>query len=114
MGGAARFLCLCFGPRFGPPISRAGMGTESGADLYSAPILDGGVAASAPSHPAGKSGPGLACATLRTLLLLLYGAGLRISEALQLKETDVDLEERLLSVHKSKFFKSPWCRSGQS
>ena len=43
---------------------------------------------------------------MRTLILLLYGAGLRISEALQLKETDVDLEERLLSVHKSKFFKS--------
>jgi site-specific recombinase XerD len=40
------------------------------------------------------------------LLLLLYGAGLRISEALQLKETDVDLEERLLSVRQSKFFKS--------
>jgi len=40
------------------------------------------------------------------LLLLLYGAGLRISEALQLTEFDVDLEERLLSVRKSKFFKS--------
>lgn len=33
---------------------------------------------------------GLSASTLRTLLLLLYGAGLRISEALQLKETDVE------------------------
>ena len=56
--------------------------------------------------PPERAGQGLPAPTLRTLLLLLYGAGLRISEALQLKETDVDLEERLLSVHKSKFFKS--------
>ena len=49
---------------------------------------------------------GLSAPTFRTLLLLLYGAGLRISEALQLTESDVDLKERLLSVRKSKFFKS--------
>lgn len=49
---------------------------------------------------------GLSAPTFRTLLLLLYGAGLRISEALQLKEADVDLKEGLLSVRRSKFFKS--------
>jgi integrase/recombinase XerD len=42
----------------------------------------------------------------RTLLLLLYGAGLRLSEALQLEETDVDLKEQLLCVRRSKFFKT--------
>jgi len=56
-----------------------------------------------PSEGAGK---GLTAPTFRTLLLLLYGAGLRISEALQLKKADVDWVEGLLWVHRSKFFKS--------
>ena len=49
---------------------------------------------------------GLEPATMRTVLLLLYGAGLRISEALALNRQDVDLEHSLLTVHASKFFKS--------
>lgn len=53
------------------------------------------------SAPKGVSAP-----TLRTVLLLLYGAGLRISEALQLKESDVDGKGRLLYVRRSKFFKT--------
>jgi integrase/recombinase XerD len=44
--------------------------------------------------------------TVRTLLLLLYGAGLRISEALGLTVTDVDLGESLLTVRESKFYKT--------
>jgi len=44
--------------------------------------------------------------TLRTLLLLLYGAGLRVGEALSLRFCDVNLAERVLSVWDSKFFKS--------
>lgn len=44
--------------------------------------------------------------TFRTLLTLLYGAGLRISEALNLTVADVDLAEDLLTVRKSKFYKS--------
>jgi site-specific recombinase XerD len=56
--------------------------------------------------PTDGMGKGVSALTFRTLLLLLYGAGLRISEALQLKEADVDLKEGLLLVHKSKFFKS--------
>lgn len=51
---------------------------------------------------------GLAPRTLRTLLLLLYGAGLRITEALTLNEADVDLEARLLTIRQSKFFKTRW------
>jgi integrase/recombinase XerD len=56
--------------------------------------------------PAERAGKGLSPPTFRTLLRLLYGTGLRISEALQLKEADVDLKEDLLSVRRSKFFKS--------
>lgn len=48
----------------------------------------------------------MAAPTLRTLLLLLYGAGLRISEALSLQTADVDLREDLLLIRDSKFYKS--------
>jgi integrase len=44
--------------------------------------------------------------TFRTLLLLLYGTGLRISEALFLKIKDVDLDQQLLTVRETKFYKS--------
>ncbi len=44
--------------------------------------------------------------TLRTLLLVLYGAGLRISEALALTLADVDLIASLLTIRESKFYKT--------
>jgi site-specific recombinase XerD len=43
---------------------------------------------------------------MRVLLLLLYGAGLRLSEALKLEDADVDVQDALLQVRCSKFFKS--------
>lgn len=46
--------------------------------------------------------------TLHTLLLMLYGTGLRVSEALRLRIRDVNLDGRTLWVDKSKFFKSRW------
>ena len=48
----------------------------------------------------------LSSSTCRTLLLLLYGAGLRISEALSLDLADVDLEAGLLRIRNSKFYKT--------
>jgi integrase len=44
--------------------------------------------------------------TFRILLLILYGAGLRTSEALHLCMTDVDLENAVLTVRNTKFYKS--------
>jgi site-specific recombinase XerD len=44
--------------------------------------------------------------TFRTLLILLYGTGLRISEALSLTLADVDLSASLLTIHNTKFFKT--------
>jgi len=43
---------------------------------------------------------------IRTLLLLLYGAGLRLSEAINLKLADVDLPETLLTIRETKFYKT--------
>lgn len=42
--------------------------------------------------------------TMRTLLLLLYGSGLRISEAFNLTTTDFDADA--LTIREAKFFKS--------
>ncbi len=44
--------------------------------------------------------------TLRTVLVVLSGAGLRPSEALALNLADLDVAEALLTVRQSKFFKS--------
>ena len=48
----------------------------------------------------------LQAATFRTLILVLYGTGVRISEALALTLGDVQLEDCLLLVRNSKFGKT--------
>jgi site-specific recombinase XerD len=53
-------------------------------------------------HPRRRIDPN----THRTLLLLLYGAGLRISEALALTLADVDLDSGILCIRESKFYKT--------
>jgi integrase/recombinase XerD len=53
-------------------------------------------------HPCARVEP----LTLRAILLLLYGAGLRRGEALRLSVTDVDLANSLLTIRDTKFFKS--------
>lgn len=42
----------------------------------------------------------------RTLLLMLYGSGMRIGEALGLSLRDADLSERIIAVRNTKFFKT--------
>ena len=44
--------------------------------------------------------------TFRTLILLLYGTGLRRGEACRLTLADVDLSEAVLTVRDTKFYKS--------
>lgn len=44
--------------------------------------------------------------TFRTLLLLLYGAGLRFGEATRLTLADVDLANAVLTIRATKFYKS--------
>lgn len=44
--------------------------------------------------------------TFRTLLLLLYGTGMRIGEALRLTIADIDLNEAVVTVRQTKFNKS--------
>jgi integrase/recombinase XerD len=49
----------------------------------------------------------------RTLLLLLYGTGMRIGEVLRLTLQDVDLAERVITVRCTKFFKTRLVPIGQ-
>jgi site-specific recombinase XerD len=45
-------------------------------------------------------------ATFRTLLLFLYGTGMRLGEALRLRLMDVDLRVSLVTIRGTKFYKS--------
>jgi integrase/recombinase XerD len=60
------------------------------------------VAAESFQHPRVK----IQSHTCRTLLLLLYGAALRISEGLSLTLRDVDLSLGILTIRESKFYKT--------
>jgi integrase/recombinase XerD len=53
-----------------------------------------------------QGGTKLDAATLRAILLLLYGAGLRVGEALSLRLADFDLIEGVLVIREAKFFKT--------
>ncbi len=54
----------------------------------------------------------LSSLTCRTLLLLLYGTGVRISEALGLNVADVDLDSGILCIRESKFYKTRFVPTG--
>lgn len=56
--------------------------------------------------PRRHASPLLQPSTLRAVLLLLYGAGLRISEATCLNLADVDLNAALITVRNTKFYKT--------
>jgi len=54
----------------------------------------------------------LQATTFHTLLLLLYGSAMRVSEALALSLAEVNLDERLITVRDTKFFKTRWVPIG--
>jgi len=51
--------------------------------------------------------------TLRAILLLMYGAGLRRGEVLNLSLADADLANSLLTIRDTKFFKCRWVPIGR-
>lgn len=57
-------------------------------------------------YPKNGQRPGMQPETLRTLILLLYGTGLRVSEAVSLTTDDVDLSAKCVLVRNTKFFKT--------
>jgi integrase/recombinase XerD len=57
-------------------------------------------------HPKNGQHANIPAETFRTLILLLYGTGLRVSEALSLTIDDVDLPANCLVVRNTKFFKT--------
>jgi site-specific recombinase XerD len=44
--------------------------------------------------------------TFRALLLVLYGTGMRLGEALRLRVADVDLAQNLIRIREAKFYKT--------
>ena len=56
------------------------------------------------SHPQGNSI--LEPATIRTMILVYYGAGLRLREAINLTRADVDLSGSVLTIRNTKFGKT--------
>jgi integrase/recombinase XerD len=56
--------------------------------------------------PRRRAGRLLQPLTLRTVLLLLYGAALRISEATSLNLGDANLEDAIITVRETKFYKT--------
>lgn len=54
------------------------------------------------NHPADSLRP----TTYRMLLLLLYGSGLRVGEAIALRLNDIDLAKCLITVRDTKFYKT--------
>ncbi|WP_457102123.1 tyrosine-type recombinase/integrase, partial [Microbacterium sp. P5_E9] len=62
---------------------------------------------------AGRAHCNLDAPTSRTLLLLLYATGLRISEALNLNLVDVDIDDGVLHVRESKFYKTRLVPTGK-
>jgi len=53
-----------------------------------------------------NAGYRISAATLRTLLLLLYGTGMRVGEVLRLRLADVDLDNSVITIRGTKFYKS--------
>lgn len=54
----------------------------------------------------------IAAPTLRAFLLLLYGTGLRLGEALALRREDVDLRAGMILIRDGKFYKSRYLPIG--
>lgn len=48
----------------------------------------------------------MSAVTLRAFLLFLYGTGMRVGEALRLHLADVDLDNRVITIRGTKFYKS--------
>lgn len=54
----------------------------------------------------------ISTATLRTLLLLLYGTGMRVGEVLRLRMAEVDLDNDVITIRGTKFYKSRYVPLG--
>lgn len=64
------------------------------------------------AYPRGKSST-LEMVTIRTMILTYYGVGLRLSEAIKLTRTDVDLSGSVLTIRNTKFGKTRLVPVGQ-
>ena len=89
--------------------SHATRSSEVHADLRSVYLLPSGASAVVGRSallPADMSACRTSAITLRTLLLFLYGTGMRVGEALRLRLVDVDLDSGVITIRGTKFYKS--------
>lgn len=104
LGGLYRFAISRGYTRRSPlPVSVPKLPPQQTPYVYSTDELRRLIDATAALH-AGHSQ--LQATTYQTLILLLYGSGLRIGEALGLRLSDIDLAERVVTVRNTKFFKT--------
>ena len=94
--------------RKGECCSHATRVSQVHADLRSVYLLPSGASASVGRSASLSATCGVPNveATLRTLLLLLYGTGIRVGEALRLRLADVDLDGGVITIRGTKFYKS--------
>jgi integrase/recombinase XerD len=85
------------------PVSRPKLPPAQSPYIYSTAELRKLIEATATLHDARSRQQ---ASTYRALILVLYGSGMRIGEALGLTLRDVDLVERVITVHDTKFFKT--------
>ena len=85
------------------PVSRPKLPPAQSPYVYSTAELRKLIEATATLHDARNRQQ---VSTYRALILVLYGSGIRIAEALGLTLRDVDLVERVITVRDTKFFKT--------
>jgi len=85
------------------PVSRPKLPPAQSPYVYSTAELCKLIEATATLHDARSRQQASTC---RALILVLYGSGMRVGEALGLTLRDVDLVERVTTVRDSKFFKT--------
>lgn len=95
----ARFLCDMGFPSYVPEIPR--FKTSFVPYIFTKDQI-GAVLAASNSYRAGKIMPGSSSLMMPTLLRVLYGTGLRVGEAVELLDKDVNIGDRYIIIRQSK------------
>jgi site-specific recombinase XerD len=101
--GVNRFAAACGETTLLPLPNKRPQGTTTFVPYIFSPYELARLFAAIPSFCAARK---VTPNTARLVFLLLYGAGLRLGEALHLAKNDVDIEQGILKVRATKFYKT--------